>query len=94
MKIVLTINVPGGDAEGILEELELDIIDAIQGGETSGEAGFRCHPAKKGTWKIEGLPKDGEDEEENEMNESRKKVIRLTESDLMRIVKRVINEQG
>ena len=32
------------------------------------------------------------DKEDNGMNESRKKVIRLTESDLTRIVKRVINE--
>ena len=59
MKIVLTIDVPGGDAEGILEELENDIIDAIQCGETGGEAGKRCHPTyPKGTWKIEGLPAD------------------------------------
>jgi hypothetical protein len=56
MKIVITIDVPGGDAEGILEELELEIIDAIQCGETSGVAGSRCEPGLKGTWEVQGLP--------------------------------------
>jgi hypothetical protein len=59
MKIVLTIDVPGGNAEGILEELENDIIDAIQCGETGGVAGKCCYPDyPKGSWKIEGLPTD------------------------------------
>ena len=53
MKITLTINVPEGNEEGIMEELELDIIDLIQCGHTEGEAGSRCHPNyPKGTWTL------------------------------------------
>jgi len=53
MKIVLTIDVPNGNEEGIMEELELDIIDKIQCGETEGEAGSRCIDNPKGNWKLE-----------------------------------------
>ena len=61
MKIVLTIDVPRGDTEGILEELEHDIVDAIQCGQVQGNAGKRCHPNyPKGTWKIEVLPDEWE----------------------------------
>ena len=35
---------------------------------------------------------DDKNKKDEEMNESRKKIIRLTESDLTRIVKRVIKE--
>jgi hypothetical protein len=53
MKIVLTIDVPEGNEEGILEELELDIVDKIQCGQTEGEAGSRCNPNyPTGTWKL------------------------------------------
>ena len=58
MKIVLTIDVPGNDIAGVLEEIELDVMDAIQCGETNGTIGYRCLPSVSGTWKIEGLPTD------------------------------------
>lgn len=61
MKVLLTIDIPDAniteDIEGILEELELDIIDKIQCGKIKGTAGHRCTPNyPKGTWTIEGLP--------------------------------------
>jgi hypothetical protein len=63
MELILTINVPNADSindiEGLLEELELDIIDKIQCGKTKGTAGHRCSPNyPKGTWEIKGLPID------------------------------------
>ena len=54
MKIVLTIDVPGGTEEGLVEELQLDISDAIACGEEGGVAGRRCHPDYPvGTWNVE-----------------------------------------
>ena len=54
MKIILTIDVPGGTEEGLVEELQLDISDAIACGEEGGIAGKRCHPDyPAGTWNIE-----------------------------------------
>jgi hypothetical protein len=58
MKIVVTIDVPNATEEGLLEELELDIMDAIQCGEHSGVAGHRCfdedgNRVSPGIWTVE-----------------------------------------
>ena len=54
MKIIITLETPGiptpENEENMMEEFELDIIDDIQCGKTSGTLGLR---GTEGTWKIQ-----------------------------------------